>query len=63
MSSIEELLDGALLVDRTDAAIAVVTINRPKRRNAMRLAMWKELGHVFSELSLEAEVRAVILCF
>lgn len=62
MSSIEEFLDGALLVDRSDAAIAVVTINRPNRRNAMRLAMWKELGRIFSELSHAADVRAVILC-
>ena len=53
--------DDDLLVDRSDPAIAVVTINRPKRRNAMKLAMWRELGRIFDELSGEPELRAVIL--
>lgn len=50
-----------LLVDRSDPAVAIVTINRPARRNAMKLAMWREMGRIFDELSREPELRAVIL--
>lgn len=61
MSSNDEFPENDLLVDRSDPAIAVVTINRPQRRNAMKLAMWKELGRIFTELSGDTAVRAVIL--
>ncbi len=50
-----------ILVDRSDATVAVVTLNRPKRRNAMSLAMWQELGRIFERLGEEREVRAIIL--
>lgn len=50
-----------ILVDRSDPAVAVVTINRPKRRNAMTLAMWKELGRIFTSLGSVRDVRAVVL--
>jgi enoyl-CoA hydratase/carnithine racemase len=50
-----------ITVDRSDAALAIVTINRPKRRNAMTLAMWNELGRIFTSLNDEPEVRAIIL--
>lgn len=49
------------LVDRSDPAVAVVTINRPRRRNAMTLAMWLELGRLFDELGADKAVRAIIL--
>lgn len=50
-----------LLVDRSDPAVAVVTINRPKRRNAMTLAMWHEIGRIFDRLGADRDVRAIIL--
>ncbi len=50
-----------ILVDRNDPAVVTVTINRPARRNALTLAMWTELGRIFSSLSTDAAVRAVIL--
>ncbi len=50
-----------LLVDRSNPAVAVVTINRPKRRNAMTLAMWHEIGRIFDRLGADRDVRAVIL--
>lgn len=50
-----------ILVDRSDPAVAVITINRPERRNAMTLAMWKELGRIFSSLGAGRDVRAVVL--
>jgi enoyl-CoA hydratase/carnithine racemase len=50
-----------ILVDRSDPAVVVVTINRPERRNAMKLAMWKELARIFTSLSSDSDVRAVVL--
>jgi enoyl-CoA hydratase/carnithine racemase len=44
-----------------DGAIATVTLNRPQRRNAMTLAMWKEVARLFVALGREETVRAVIL--
>lgn len=61
MSAVERHLDGDLLVERADPAVAVITINRPKRRNAMKLAMWQAMGPIFDELSREPALRAVIL--
>lgn len=55
------LLPTDISVDRRDAAIAVVTIGRPKRRNAMTLAMWRELARVFAELGADNGVRAIVL--
>ena len=50
-----------ILVDRNDPAVVIVTLNRPERRNALTLAMWTELGRIFSGFSTDAAVRAVIL--
>lgn len=51
----------AIVVDRSDPAMAVVTIDRPAQRNAMTLAMWRALGDAFIALSAAPEIRAVIL--
>jgi enoyl-CoA hydratase/carnithine racemase len=50
-----------ILIDRSDGAIAVVTINRAARRNALTLAMWREIARTFNALGRNAEVRAVVL--
>jgi len=50
-----------IVVDRSDAAIAIVTINRAGRRNALTLAMWQELRRVFVELGQASNVRAIVL--
>jgi enoyl-CoA hydratase/carnithine racemase len=50
-----------ILVDLTEPSLAVVTLNRPKRRNALSLAMWQELGRLFGELEANPDVRAIIL--
>ena len=55
------LLPTDILVDRRDPALAVVTINRPERRNALSLAMWQELGAIFTRLGAEPAIRAIIL--
>ena len=41
--------------------VAVVTLNRPELRNAMKLSMWQETAALFSRLGEEANVRAIIL--
>lgn len=55
------LLPTDILVDTTDAAIAVVTINRAKRRNALTRAMWLELTRIVTELGTKPDVRAIVL--
>jgi enoyl-CoA hydratase/carnithine racemase len=44
-----------------ESGIAIVTIDRPEKRNALSLAMWRDLGRVFLELKDQSSVRAVIL--
>jgi enoyl-CoA hydratase/carnithine racemase len=46
---------------RPNPAIAVVTIDRPARRNACNLAAWQGLARSFRELAGERAVRLVIL--
>ncbi|MBN8990417.1 MAG: enoyl-CoA hydratase/isomerase family protein [Rhizobiales bacterium] len=41
--------------------IARVVLNRPSVRNAVTLAMWRELSGIFSRLADEQDVRAVVL--
>jgi enoyl-CoA hydratase len=49
-----------LLLER-DAAVAIVTINRPKVLNALNMQTVAELGLVMRELKDDAAVRAVVL--
>jgi enoyl-CoA hydratase/carnithine racemase len=44
-----------------EGEIAVVTMNRPEKRNALSLAMMRELEVALAALAQEPEVRAVIL--
>lgn len=45
----------------TEELLAVVTINRPSRRNAMTLGMWREVSRLFRELGEDDVIRAIIL--
>ncbi len=49
-----------ILIDR-DAAIATVTLNRPKVLNALNVALLVELRRAFEELESDREIRAIIL--
>src|SRR5437867_2857933 len=44
-----------------DAEIAIVTMNRPDRRNALSLALMEELIDCFRALSEKQDIRAIIL--
>lgn len=50
-----------ILLTRHDDGVAVVTLNRPERRNAVNFAQWRKLGDLFAELGADRGVRAVIL--
>src|SRR5229473_2458669 len=55
---------GAMLEDidikRRDG-IAHVALNRPSVRNAVTLAMWRELADTFSRFAADRDLRAVVL--
>ncbi len=40
---------------------AVVTLNRPRQRNAVSLAMWRDLIRIFDALGQNPRVRAIVL--
>ncbi len=50
-----------ILVDRSDPSVAIVTINRPQKRNALSKAMWRHLGETFAMLGKQSELKAIIL--
>jgi enoyl-CoA hydratase/carnithine racemase len=54
------LTDPRLTVSREDT-IAIVTFNRPERRNAFDLAMWRGLHAVMGSLSADDSLRCVVL--
>ena len=41
--------------------VAVVTLNRPDVRNAMKLSMWKDIAPLFARLGRDSNLRAIIL--
>jgi enoyl-CoA hydratase/carnithine racemase len=45
----------------TEGSLAIVTLRRPGRRNALTLAMWKDIARLFGELGRDDAVRTVIL--
>jgi enoyl-CoA hydratase/carnithine racemase len=54
------MLDPRLAVTR-DGTIAIVTFDRPERRNAFDLSMWRGLRTVMRQLSADDELRCVVL--
>ncbi len=54
------MLDPRLTVARDDT-IAIVTFNRPERRNAFDLAMWRGLRRIMRDLSADDDLRCVVL--
>ena len=52
--------DEVLIIER-DAAVAVITLNRPASKNALSPPLLKALGAALTEIAADASVRAVIL--
>jgi len=50
-----------ILLDRSRDQIAVVTINRPHRKNACDLAAWTDVLNVFASLAKDSSVRLAII--
>jgi enoyl-CoA hydratase/carnithine racemase len=51
-----------IIVEHTlDGQHAVVRLNRPGKRNALTLGMWRELERAFSALEQDARVRCIVL--
>jgi enoyl-CoA hydratase/carnithine racemase len=44
-----------------DGPVATVTLNRPAKRNAMTLAMWRETAQLFATLGGDRAVRGIVL--
>ncbi len=49
------------LLVKTDEPVAIITLNRPDRRNALSLALMRELIAAFSDIGKSSQARAVIL--
>jgi enoyl-CoA hydratase/carnithine racemase len=52
---------GPIDVRLEPSGVATVMLNRPARRNAVTLAMWRELGRTFADLGRRADVRVLVL--
>lgn len=53
--------DAALLVDRPQAGVVVLTLNRPAKRNALSKALVAELLRTFAELGADAANRCAVI--
>jgi len=49
-----------ILIQREEA-IATITINNPEKRNALTKPAWQKLGDVMTELSMEDDLRCIII--
>ncbi|CAL9310529.1 enoyl-CoA hydratase/isomerase family protein [Streptomyces sp. SudanB52_2052] len=54
-------MSGVLVRSDEDSGVAVVTLNRPERLNAIDLGMARELAEVWRRLRFDDAVRAVVL--
>jgi len=59
--SAEAVLESAILVERPEDGVAVVSLNRPRARNALSIDVLRSLKQVFDELGSDASVRAIVL--
>jgi enoyl-CoA hydratase len=50
-----------LRVERLDGGVALLTLNRPEKRNALSIEMRFELGRLFEELGADESVRCLVL--
>ncbi|MEO5763307.1 MAG: enoyl-CoA hydratase-related protein, partial [Vicinamibacteria bacterium] len=50
-----------LLVEKNDDGIAVITINRPEKMNALNAAVFSDLEAALIDLDADASVRGLIL--
>ena len=53
-------LDPHAIVTRREGAVAIVQVNRAAKKNAMTLAMWKEVARIYADLARDSAVRAIV---
>ena len=52
----------AILIEHAqDGTLATVRLNRPDKRNALTLAMWRDLEQAFRQLEQESELRCIVV--
>jgi enoyl-CoA hydratase/carnithine racemase len=52
----------AILIERAqEGAVATIGLNRPDKRNALTLGMWRELEQAFEQLAREEAVRCIVV--
>ena len=52
---------GELLVERVEGGVAVLTLNRPDKRNALSIEMRFELASLFDELAADPDVGCLLI--
>jgi len=50
-----------LIVEVSDNGVVTVTMNRPEKKNAANSVMWNELRDTWNEISIDPDVRAVVM--
>lgn len=50
-----------IVLERPEPRLAILTISRPARRNALNAEAWRDLGHAFAALRQDDALRAIIL--
>ena len=50
-----------ILLERSANGVATITLNRPRRKNAVTVGMWDELRQAFHEVSSTASDRVVVI--
>jgi enoyl-CoA hydratase/carnithine racemase len=50
-----------ILVSSPTGGVATIVLNRPSKRNAVSLAMWRRLGEIFAELGGRDDVGVIVL--
>lgn len=53
--------EALVIVERPNAACAIVTLNRPRAKNALSMALRRELVHAFARLREDPQLRVVVL--
>ncbi|WP_037585229.1 enoyl-CoA hydratase [Stenoxybacter acetivorans] len=57
----QETINSVVLTEYPAQYVALVRLNRPEARNALNNEVRRQLAHVFTELSGNADIRAIVL--
>ena len=53
--------EGELVLYEVRDAVAIITLNRPEKRNALSRAVWRQLDAAFQRAEEDAKVRVIVL--